>query len=106
MEDKTMVVTMRVIDLANPVHGAWRIPCDECGELTWISSIWKNKKIDQVVCKPCWLTKYNDGDYVTCTTEEIIEQALEMLRGSGMDVTREELLKDMEFGIGRRIKVV
>ena len=104
--NKTMVVTMRVIDLANPVPGAWTKPCDECGELTWISGLWKDKKIDQVLCKPCWLTNYKDRDYVACATEENIEQALEVLRGRGMEVTPEELLKNIEIEIGRKIKVV
>lgn len=106
MEDKTAVVTKRVIDLANPVPGTWIIPCDECGELTWISGIWKNKKIDKVVCEPCWLTKYKDGDNVACTTEEIIQLALKVLRGRGINVTREKLIKNLENIIGREIKII
>ena len=105
MADKTTVVTVRVIDVANPVPGAWTIPCDECGELTWISDLWKDKKIDQVLCNPCWLTKYKDADYVACTNEETIQQALEVLRGRGINVTREELIENLEFKIGKEIKI-
>lgn len=106
MEDKTRLVTMRVVDLANPVPGAWTIPCAECGELTWISRIWKNKKIDQVICKPCWLTKYKDGGYVACTNEETIQLVLIVLRGRGINVTREEIIKNLEITIGRQVKVI
>ena len=105
MEDKTTVVTMRVIDLANPVPGTGTRPCDECGELTWISGLWKYKKIDQVVCKPCWLTKYKNRDYVACTNEETIQQALDVLRGRGINVTREEMIEKLEIEIGKEIKI-
>lgn len=106
MEDKTLLITMRVIDLANHVAGTWTKPCDECGELTWISDIWKGKQIDRVVCKPCWLTKYKEGDYVACTNEETIQQALEVLRGRGINVTREDIIEKLEIEIGKEIKVV
>lgn len=105
MEDKTMVITMRVIDFANPSPGAWTIPCDDCGELTWISGLWKGKKIDQVVCEHCWSMKYKDEDCVACTTEEIIQLALKVLRGRGINVTREEIIEKLEFKIGKEIKI-
>lgn len=106
MEDKIAVVTMRVIDFANPVPGTWTIPCDECGELTWISGIWKDKKIDQVVCKHCFFEKYKDADYTACAFEKNIEQALEWFRGRGMDVTREELIKNIEVKLGKGMKII
>ncbi len=106
MEGKIAVVTVRVIDLANPVPGTWTIPCDECGELTWISGIWKNKKIDKVVCEPCFFKNYKDGDYTACAFEENIEQALEWFRGRGMDVTREELIKNIEIKLGKEMKII
>lgn len=106
MEDKTMVITMRVIDFANPVAGTWTKPCDECGELTWISGIWKGKQIDRVVCKPCWLTKHKDEDYVACTNEETIQQALKVLRGRGINVTREEIIEKLEIEIGREVEII
>ncbi len=105
MEDKTMVITMRVIDFANPSPGAWTIPCDECGELTWISGLWKDKKIDKIVCEHCWSMKYKDADYVTCTTEEIIQLALKTIRDRGINVTREEMIENLEFKIGKEIKI-
>lgn len=106
MEDEIAVVTARVIDLANPVSGTWTIPCDECGELTWISGMWKNKKIDHVVCEPCWFKKYKNGDNVACTTEKIIQLSLKTLRDRGINVTREELLENLEFKIGKEIKII
>lgn len=106
MENKTAVVTKRVIDLANPLPGTWTKPCDDCGELTWISGLWKNKKIDQVLCEHCWLTKYKDGDYVACTNEETIQLALKVLRDGGMNVTREEIIENLEMKIGREIKII
>ncbi len=105
MEDKTMVVTQRVIDRANPAPGTWTISCDECGELTWISRIWKDKKIDRVVCEPCFSKKYKDKEYVACTTEEIIQLALETLRGQGVNATREEIIENFEMKIGKEIKI-
>lgn len=105
MDDKTMVVTLRVIDRANPTPGTWTIPCDECGELTWISRIWKGKKIDRVVCEPCFSKKWKDKEYVLCTTEEIIQLALETLRGKGVIVTREEMIENFEMKTGKEIKI-
>ena len=104
-EDKTTVVTVRVIDRANPLAGTWTIPCGDCGELTWISGIWKNKKIDKVVCVPCYSKNYKDGDYVACTNEETIQQALEVLRDRGINVTKEEILENVGIKIGREIKI-
>lgn len=104
--DKTTVVTKRVVDLANPVPGAWTIPCGECGELTWISGLWKNKKMDEIVCEACWLTKYKDADYVACTNEETIQLALNVLRDRGINVTRKKLLKSIEIKIGRQLKII
>jgi selenophosphate synthetase-related protein len=104
-EDKTIVITVRVIDRANPLAGTWTIPCGDCGELTWISGIWKNKKIDKVVCFPCYSKNYKDGDYVACTNEETIQQVLEVLRGRGINVTKEEILEKLGIKIGREIKM-
>ena len=106
IEDKTIVVTARVIDFANPVPGAWTIPCDECGELTWISGLWKDKKIDKIVCEHCWFKNYKNGDNVACTTEEIIQLALKTIRDRGINVTRWEIIETLEFKIGKEIKIV
>lgn len=105
MEDKTMVVILRVIDRVNPAPGTWTIPCNECGELTWISRIWKDKKIDRVVCGHCFSKKWKDKECVACTTEEIIQLALETLRGRGVIVTREELIESLEMKIGKEIVI-
>ncbi len=106
MEDEIAVVTVRVIDHANPLPGTWTIPCDDCGELTWISDTWKNKKINRVVCKHCFLTKYMYKDHIPCVTEEIIKKVLEVLRGRGMDVTREEIIKNIEAKFGKGMRII
>lgn len=105
MVDEVSVITMRVIDMANPLPGTWTIPCDECRELTWISSIWKNKKIHHVVCKPCWLSKYKNKEHNACVTEETIQQALKKLKKMGIYATREELLEKLEREIEKELKV-
>lgn len=106
MGDTTTVISMRVIDLANPSPGTVTRPCDDCGELTWISNAWKNKKIDQVICKPCWLKKFKDSDYVACTNEETLQLALKVLRGRGINVTREEIIERLETEIGKKVKII
>lgn len=106
MEDEICVVTARVIDLANPVPGTWTIPCDNCGELTWISAMWKNKKIARVLCEPCFFGKHKDGDYTACAFEKNIEQAIEWFRGRGVGVTREELISGIENKIGKKMRII
>lgn len=103
--EKTMVVTLRVIDSAIHLPDSWTIPCGDCGELTWISSAWKNKKIDKVICKQCFFEKYKDGDYVACTNDEIIQNVLKALGDMGINVTKEEVLKKTGIKIGKEIHI-
>lgn len=105
LPEKKMVVTNRVINSASHLPDSWTIPCGDCGELTWISSVWKNKKIDKVVCLQCFFEKYKGGDYVACTTEDIIQRALKTLGDLGINVTREELIKKTGIKIGKEIHV-
>lgn len=106
MAEEIIVISTRVIDMANPIPGTWTTPCHECGELTWISDFWKDKKIDKVICEPCYFKKYKDGDYNLCAVEENIEQALEWFRGRGMGVTREQLISNIEDKIGKKMKII
>lgn len=104
-DDNTTVVGGRVSDIASPVPGAWTVPCDDCGELTWISSTWKDKKIDRVICKQCYLAKYKDKNYDAFVTEETVQLALKTLHDRGIDITREKLLNDLETFAGRPLKI-
>lgn len=105
MEDKIVVISVRVIDMANPAPGTWTIPCDECEELTWISGLWKDRKFDGVVCEPCWFKNYKNREHVACTSEEILQLSLKTLGDRGVNVTKEELIKMLEFKIGKEIKI-
>jgi len=50
--------------------------------------------------------RYKDENYVACTNEETIQQVLKVLRGRGINVTREEILKNFGIKIGRELHVI
>jgi predicted RNA-binding Zn-ribbon protein involved in translation (DUF1610 family) len=107
-EDQKVLVTMRCIDMVSPTSDVDKVPCSECGEMTWLSAASRKIKFDKIICDPCMFKsgKYKDEDYCACVTEECINDALELLGGRGIKTTREEMVKKMEDKIGKRLKIV
>lgn len=98
-EKEITVVTVRCIDMVAPHIDSWKRVCSMCGFDTWISASWKDKRIDRIVCEPCYLTNYKDRDDVNiCVTEKNIDEFLEWTeRYYGKRSTREEAIRFMEL---------
>lgn len=107
-EDERLVITVRCIDMATPKTEVDKIPCSECGEMTWISTSFRGKKIDRAVCEPCFFgnDRYKNENYFACVTQECIDEAFAWAIRSGYNVTKEHMIKKMEDKIGKKIKVV
>jgi predicted RNA-binding Zn-ribbon protein involved in translation (DUF1610 family) len=107
-EDQKVLVTMRCIDMVSPSSDVDKVPCSECGEMTWLSASSRNIKFDKIICDSCMIKsgKYKYEDYYACVTEECINDALELLGGRGIKTTKEEMVRMMEEKIGKRLKIV
>lgn len=107
-EDTQVVVTIRCIDMASPISNVDKVPCSECGEMTWVSVSFRNKKIDKVVCEPCFFKNdiYKHKDSHACVTEECLNEAFNWAKQSGYKVTKEDMIKNMEEKIGKKLTVV
>lgn len=109
-EDRTTtVVTVRCIDMAAPFVDTWKRVCDMCGEMTWISASWIGKKIDKVICEPCWFLYCKDeNDINICITKANLEEFREWSKiYYGYEkVTIKEAVKMMEMKTGKKIKIV
>lgn len=107
VDKTTVVVTVRCIDMANPSVDSDRVPCTDCGELTWISHNFRGQKIDKIICSKCFEKGYQNNDnYTACTKEQCIEDALDSLYNCGVKVTREEMIEVMEEKLGKKINIV
>lgn len=111
-KEETIVVTARCIDMAASCDDIDKIPCIECGEMTWLSSSWRGRKIDKAICGPCFgKEKYRNGDYSANVTEECLNNAIKLAREHyGMKKTnkeiREKMMEIMEEKLGKKINVV
>lgn len=106
-ENEVTVVTMRCIDMSAPHFDSWKSVCHVCGEMTWISASWKDKRIDRIVCEPCWFSKCKDRENVNvCVTERNLNEFLEWCKRHNKRSTREEAIKLMEWRTGKKIKIV
>lgn len=105
-EDIIVVMTVRCIDMAATTENIDKRPCTECGEMTWISTSFRGKKIDKIVCQPCYNKIYGkDKEYIACTTQECIDEAFEWAIQHGINTTKEEMIMNMEDKIGKSIKI-
>lgn len=111
-KDQIVVVTVRCMDMTAYYDDVDKIPCSECGEMTWLSSSWKGKKIDKIVCGHCFENgKYKNTDYSANVTEECLNGATKRIRELyGLTETDKELRKRaidiMEKQIGKKINIV
>lgn len=107
-KDQSIVITMRCIDMVPRTSNIDKVPCSECNEMTWISTSFRDKKVDKIICEHCFLKsgRHKDEDYHACVTEECIIEALSQLENSGLKTTRKEMVKKMEKKIGKKIIVI
>lgn len=107
-KDENVVITMRCIDMASPTSDIDKVPCSECGEITWISTSFRGKKIDKIICENCFFKsgKYKDEDYYACVTEECLNDAFTVLESRGIMTTKEEMIMIMEEKIGKKLKII
>lgn len=111
-KDKIIVVTARCIDMAAYVDDIDKRPCEDCGEMTWVSSSWREKRIDKIICGTCFdKEEYRRKDYSTNVTEESINDAIELVKSRyNPDMTKEEIrvriVKIVEREMGRKINIV
>lgn len=101
-----VVVTMRCIDMASPGYDVDKVPCAECGEITWLSRDFRGQKIDKILCLPCFEGKHGDDECVALAKEQSIESAISLLNDRGIRATKEELIKVVEEKLGKKITIV
>jgi hypothetical protein len=107
-KDESVVIAMRCIDMASPTSDVDKGQCSECGEITWISTSFRGKKIDKIICENCFFKsgKHKDEDYHACVTEECLNDAFIALESRGIKTTKEEMVRRMEENIGKKLKIV
>lgn len=107
-DDRQVIITMRCIDMASPTSGTIKVPCSECGEMTWLSAPSRKIKFDKIMCERCFFKsgKHKYKDYQGCVTEECINDALEALGRRGIKTTKEEMIRRMEEYIEKELKVI
>lgn len=106
-DDQNVVVTMRCTDIKSPAYGSVKVPCSECGEITWLSTSSRNIKFDKIICQQCFYKdkKYKDEECRVCVTEECINDVLISLERLGIKTTKEDMIKKMEEKIGKKLVV-
>lgn len=113
-EDQIVVLTIRCIDMAPSSDDVKKAPCSTCGEMTWLSSSWKGKKIDKIICSECFYKskEYKNGDYSASVTEECLEGAKDWVRRNLNleNLTDKEIkagiVEVMEGEIRKEIKII
>lgn len=111
-KDEIIVVTARCIDMTAYYDDIDKMPCSECGEMTWLSSSWRGKKIGKIVCGHCFEgEKYKNRDYSANVTEECLNNAIKTIREHyGITKTDKELKKEaieiLEGQIGKKINII
>lgn len=107
-KDENVVITMRCIDMSSHTSNVDKVPCSECGEITWISTSFRGKKIDKIICENCFFKRerYKDEDCCPCTTEGCLNEAFAALESLGVKTTKEEMIRRMEEKIGKKLKIV
>ena len=106
-DDQKVVITMRCIDMASLTSDIDKVPCAECGEMTWLSISFRKMKVDKIICERCFFKseKRKDEDYCACVTEECLNDALALLESRGIMTTKEEMIRRMEEKIGKKLAV-
>jgi hypothetical protein len=110
-KEEIIVVTMRCINMAASCSDIDKIKCAECGEMTWLSSSWRGKRIDKAVCEQCFeIERYKKRDYSTCVTKSCLNDALEqvkdtcIIRGTDEDI-KKRMVSYIEKKMGVKITI-
>lgn len=111
-KEEIIVVTMRCIDMAASCSDIDKIKCAKCGEMTWLSSSWRGKKIDEAICEHCFedKEKYKNRDYSMCVTKSCLNDATKQLKESeNLKGTEEDIKKRMiaylEKKFGKKVTI-
>jgi hypothetical protein len=111
-EEEIIVVTTRCIDMAASCSDIDKIKCSECGEMTWLSSSWRGKRIDRAVCQHCFegKDKYKKSDYSAYVTNSCLNDALKQLKETvhpkGTDeAIKKRMIRYIEEAIGKKIAI-
>lgn len=106
-DDQKIIVTMRCADMSFPSHGSVKVPCSECGDITWLSVSSRKIKFDKIICEKCFSKneKNKHEDYCACVTEECLKDAFVTLERHGIKTTKEEMIRRIEKKIGKKLIV-
>lgn len=106
--DQNVVITARCIDMEYPSPGTVKVPCSECGEMTWLSKSSRKIKFDKIMCESCLSEnkEYNDENCFMHVTEECLDDAFDILSIHGIKTTKDEMVKNIEDQLGKKIKIV
>ena len=107
-KDEIIVVTTRCIDMAASCSDIDKIKCADCGEMTWLSSSWRGKKIDRAVCDHCFEDKerYKNSDVSAYVTKRCLNDALKQLKDTcRLEGTDEDIKKKMVEYVEKKIGI-
>lgn len=111
-KEEIIVITARCIDMVAHADKIDKIPCSECGEMTWLSISWRGRQIDKILCEHCFEKKeFQISDYNANITETCLKDAIKGARKYfGSKKTdkeiKEEMMKIMEKKIGKKINII
>lgn len=111
-KDRIIIVTARCIDTVAFEYDVDKRPCSYCGEMTWVSRSWREKRIDKIVCGMCFTKeKYQEKDFSANVTEETVNDTIKLVKERySPNMTEEEIMERMmkvvEKEIGRKINIV
>lgn len=111
-EDEIIVITARCIDNVAHFDDIDKTQCEICGEMTWLSSSWRGRKIDKIICSHCFKNgKYQDEDSSTNITEACLNDAAKFmkkrykLKNTDKEI-KEKMIKVVEKNLGEKINVI
>ncbi len=111
-KEETIVISVRCIDATAYDDNVDKTVCTECGEMVWISPLWRGKVVDKVICEHCFKKeKYQKLNYSANVTEECLNDAIEFIRShfdnkkKKKDI-REEMIKMMEERLDKKINII
>jgi len=110
-KEETIVVTARCIDMTASSIDIDIMKCTECGEETWLSTSWREKKIDKIICKHCFDKNYMDRDYSVNITEECLNEVIKFARERLSIIRpekeiRKELIDMIQEKLGKQINII
>ncbi len=111
-KEETIVVSVRCIDTTAYDNDVDKTACAEYGEMVWLSSSWREKTVNKIICEHCFKKeKYQKLNYSANVTEECLNNAIELIRRHFDDKKkkkdiREEVIKIMEKKLDKKVNVI